>query len=140
MELSQLPERRVPVRRTGPIPPAFPTGAGVHDSASVPRVSRSTQRNGDGYEHYGYKLRGGRTLVPELYAATGIAGTVQHLTGIKDARFIAAINFSRSPVSDSWAICSRFCRNWKQNLRKSERDGTPHGVFRSCDCWVSSVF
>ena len=32
------------------------------------------------------------TLVPELYAATGIAGTVRHLTGIKNARFIAVIN------------------------------------------------
>lgn len=70
----------------------------------------------------------GQKVKPDIYIGIGISGQIQHVTGIRDARFISAINrdenaeiFSMADcgiVGDLYAVLPELTRELKQALKK----------------------
>jgi electron transfer flavoprotein alpha subunit len=72
----------------------------------------------------------GATVAPSLYLALGVSGSVQHVYGMRDSSFVAAVNtdpqaaiFNHSDVcivEDLRAFATAFIEEWERSGRRAE--------------------
>ena len=68
----------------------------------------------------------GTTVKPKLYVAVGISGQIQHLTGMRDSKLVAAINTDKNApifqecdygiVGDLYAVIPQLVNAFKERI------------------------